>query len=88
MSDLIAKYDSVARSLEKLREQERTMRESRPVQDDARVNIVGEAFSGVQLSAGDAHLTLVDRVPGPVTYRKPAQQNEWIMDKFQAMRKE
>jgi uncharacterized protein (DUF342 family) len=88
MSALIAKYDSVAQSLEKLREQERTMRESRPVQDDARVNVIGEAFPGVQLSAGDTHYTLVDRVAGPVTYRKPAQQGEWMMDKFQAMRKE
>jgi uncharacterized protein (DUF342 family) len=87
MSDLLAKYDSVAQSLEKLREQERMMRESRPVEDEARVNVVGEAFAGVVLSAGDARFTLVDRVSGPLTYRKPAQQVEWVLDKFQAMKR-
>jgi hypothetical protein len=87
MSDLLAKYDSVAQSLEKLREQERMMRESRPVEDEARGNVVGEAFAGVVLSAGDARFTLVDRVSGPLTYRKPAQQVEWVLDKFQAMKR-
>jgi uncharacterized protein (DUF342 family) len=87
MSDLLAKYDSVARSLEELREQERVMRESRPVQDEARVNILGEVFAGVELSAGDARFTLADRVAGPVTYRKPTQQAEWVLDKFQAMKR-
>ncbi len=87
MSGLLAKYDSVAQSLEKLREQERTMRESGPVQEDSRVNIVGEAFPGAEFAAGEVRLTLKERVVGPVTYRKPAQQGEWIIEKFQGMKK-
>jgi len=87
MSGLIEKYDAVAQSLDKLREQERSMRESRPVQEDARVNVVGEAFPGVELAAGETRYTLQERVAGPVSYRKPAQQADWVIEKFQGMRK-
>lgn len=84
---LLEKYDEVSRSLEKLREKEKEMRDSKPSGDDSRVNAMSRIYAGVELGAGDARYTFLEAVNGPVSYRREGQHGEWIMDKFQAIKR-
>jgi hypothetical protein len=87
ISALLDKYDEVSRSLEKLRESEKAMRDAKPSGDDARVNAMSRIYAGVELGAGDARYTFLESINGPVSYRREGQHGEWIMDKFQAIKR-
>lgn len=87
MTALLDKYDEVSQSLGKLREKERAMRESKPAVDDARVNVVSQACAGVELGAGEIRLSFLEGVTGPVTYRRESQRGEWVMEKFESLKR-
>lgn len=88
IASLLDKYDHVVQSLEKLREREQQMRESKQIKDDARVNIVKRVYSGVELASGHVRLNLKEGVDGPVSYCRHAQHTEWSIEKFQALKRE
>lgn len=85
---LLEKYDGVSNSLEKLREREKAMRESKEIKDDARVNVVTRMFAGVELASAGVEMSVKETVAGPVSYRRPVLQSEWIIDKFEALQRE
>jgi len=87
IADLLAKYDEVSQSLERLREKERSMRESKPVEGDARVSVTGQAYAGVELGAIDARLPILENVAGPISYRRSGAQGEWNSEPFQTIKK-
>jgi uncharacterized protein (DUF342 family) len=84
---LLDRYDGVVKSLDRLREQERTMRESKPVQEGVRVSILKQAHAGVVLLSNDARLELKESVPGPVSYRRSETSAEWVEAKNQSSSK-
>ncbi len=84
IASLLDKYDGVVQSLNRLREQEKAMRESKPVFQEARVSASGHIHAGVVLNSGDAHLELKEEVAGPISYRK-SEQGEWVPEKFQKL---
>lgn len=84
ISALLDKYDGVVQSLNRLREQEREMRESKPVFQEARVSISEHMHAGVVLGSGDVRLELKEGVEGPISYRK-SEKGEWMLDRFQRL---
>jgi uncharacterized protein (DUF342 family) len=87
ISGLLEKYDSVVQSLERLRNKEREMRESKPIQTDARVSVSGIVHAGVVLTSSDVRFEIKEDIKGPISFRRPDQQAEWIMEKFQSVKR-
>jgi uncharacterized protein (DUF342 family) len=87
ISGLLEKYDGVVKSLEHLRNKEREMRESKPVQSDARVSVSGIVHAGIVLTSGDVRLEVKEDIKGPISFRRPDQQSEWVMEKFQSVKR-
>jgi uncharacterized protein (DUF342 family) len=87
ISGLLQKYDGVVESLSRLRQQEREMRESKPVQSDARISVSGTLHAGVVLTSGDIRLEIKEDIAGPISFRRPDHQSEWVMEKFQSVKK-
>jgi uncharacterized protein (DUF342 family) len=87
ISGLLEKYDAVVRSLEHLKNKEREMRESKPVQTDARVSVSGIVHAGVVLTSGDVRFEVKEDIKGPISFRRPDQQAEWVMEKFQNIKR-
>lgn len=87
ISALLQKYDEVVESLSLLRQQERAMREAKPVQSDARISISGTVHAGVVLASGDVRLELKEDITGPISFRRPDHQAQWVMEKFQSVKK-
>jgi hypothetical protein len=80
ISSLLDKYDSVVNSLTKLRDQERQMRESKPTQSDAVITVSGVAHAGVSLTSGEVRLDIKEEMKGPISFRRPDHQSEWIIE--------
>jgi uncharacterized protein (DUF342 family) len=87
ISGLLEKYDGVVNSLSRLREQERQMRESKPVQTDARISVSGEVHAGVVLTCGERRLEIKETMKGPISFRCPEHQAEWQIEKFQSVKR-
>jgi len=87
ITGLLEKYDGVVSSLERLRQQERKMRESKQAQTDARIVVSGVAYAGTVFTLGEARLELKDNVQGPVSFRCPDRNSEWIVEKVQGVKK-
>lgn len=87
IAGLLDKYDGVVASLSRLREQEREMRESKPVQSDARISISGEVHAGVVLTCGERRLEIKETIKGPISFSCPEHQSEWKTEKFQSVKR-
>lgn len=87
LSGLLDKYDAVVQSLKLLRNKEREMHESKPVQTDARVSVSGMVHAGVVLTSGDAKFEVKEAIKGPISFRRPDQQSEWVIEKFQSIKR-
>lgn len=87
ISVLLQKYDGVVESLSRLREQERQMREAKPVQSDARISVSGIVHAGVVLASGDVRLEIKEDIAGPISFRRPDHQAQWVMEKFQSVKR-
>ena len=87
ISSLLDKYDDVVNSLTKLREQERQMRESKPTQSGALISVSGCVYAGVSLTSGDVRLDIKEDMQGPVSFRRPDHQSEWVVESFQSVKK-
>jgi uncharacterized protein (DUF342 family) len=85
IKSLLDKYDGVVQSLSKLCEQERLMRESKPVQGGARISASGWIHAGVVLTSNDARLELKESVEGPVSYRLTEKAGDWVLDRYQRL---
>jgi hypothetical protein len=85
ITSLLDKYDGVSQSLGRLREQEKLMRESKPVPQDARVGISRTVHAGVVLCSGDVRLEIKESLDGPLSFHRVEQKGEWQQDKFQKM---
>jgi uncharacterized protein (DUF342 family) len=87
ISGLLQKYDSVVQSLDQLRQKERQMREAKPVQSDARVSVSGVVHAGVVLTSGEVRFEIKEDMKGPVSFRRPDQQSDWGIEKFQSLKR-
>jgi uncharacterized protein (DUF342 family) len=87
ISALLDRYDQVSKSLDTLREQEKKMRESKQVPQDARISASTAIHAGVVLSSGDARLELKESVEGPVSFHRIDQRGEWLKDRFQSIKR-
>lgn len=80
ISSLLEKYDGVVNSLTKLRDQERQMRESKPTQSDAVITVSGVVHAGVSLTSGEVRLDIKEEMKGPISFRRPDHQSEWVIE--------
>ncbi len=87
LSGLLEKYDAVVQSLNLLRNKEREMHESKPVQSDARVSVSGIVHAGVVLTSGGVKFEVKEDIRGPISFRRPDQQSEWVIEKFQNIKR-
>lgn len=87
ISGLLERYDQVALSLEKLRIQERQMRESRPIPPEARISVSTMIYAGTILSSSDTRLEIKESIEGPVSFHRVNQQGEWVKDRFLSIKR-
>ena len=82
---LLDKYDGVSQSLGKLRDQEKSMRESKPIPQDARISVSKLLHAGVVLLSGDARLEVRESIEGPLSFARSEQTKEWVQGKFESV---
>jgi uncharacterized protein (DUF342 family) len=87
ITGLLERYDQVAVSLEKLRLQEKQMRESRPVPPEARISVSTMIHAGTILNSNDTTLEIKESIEGPVSFHRVNQQGEWVKDRYQAIKR-
>jgi uncharacterized protein (DUF342 family) len=85
ITSLLERYDGVVKSLSKLREQERSMRESKPLQEGARISVREHLHAGVVLMSTASRIEIQESVEGPLSYRRADQSSEWIPDRYQKL---
>jgi uncharacterized protein (DUF342 family) len=83
ISALLDRYDQVDTSLASLRDQERRMRESKHVPQDARISASTAIHAGVVLSSGEARLELKESLEGPLSFHRLDQHGEWLKGRFE-----
>jgi hypothetical protein len=49
--------------------------------------MVSQAYAGVELRAGEIHLSFLEGITGPVSYRRESQRGEWVMEKFESLKR-
>ena len=82
MTALLDKYDQVEKSLERLQDLERKMREGKPLETNARVNVKEEIKAGVSLKSGEAVHAFKDPVRGPICFKPTDDRKEWKQEQF------
>lgn len=82
MVALLDKHDQVTKSLEHLKGLEKKMREGKPLESNARVNVREMANAGTVLTSGETILELKDSVAGPVCYKPSDDRSEWRQEAF------
>jgi hypothetical protein len=88
MTSLLDRYDGVVASLGKLHERERAMRESKPILEEARVNVRQQIHAGVVLMSNDLRLELKESFDGPMSFRRSAGVGEWKQGRYQKLTRE
>lgn len=87
ISELLNKYDGVQASLVKLQDAMKRMRESKPMEESSRVNVLGIAHAGVVLNTSTATLELHEDRKGPVSFKPPAAEGDWAIVEYQPLQK-
>ncbi len=82
MMALLDKYDQVQKSLEHLRGIEKRMREGKPLESSARVNIRETAHAGTALKTGETVLEFKDPQTGPISFRPSDDRSEWQQQEY------
>lgn len=88
MMALLDKYDHVQKSLEHLEGIEKKMREGKPLELEARVNIIEKAHAGTFFKTGEAVLELKDPVQGPASFKPSDDRKAWSTVPYQDLGKE
>jgi uncharacterized protein (DUF342 family) len=87
MSELLNKYDGVQASLTKLQDAMKRMREAKPMEESSRVNVLGMAHAGVSLRTSLATLELHEDRKGPISFKPPAVEGDWVIVEYQPLQK-
>jgi uncharacterized protein (DUF342 family) len=82
MTALLDKYDQVQKSLERLQGIEKKMREGKPLESNARINVLEKVFAGAVFKTGEAFVEHKDPVQGPVSFKPSDDRKEWITVPF------
>ncbi|MEN9846508.1 MAG: hypothetical protein RIS36_1655 [Pseudomonadota bacterium] len=87
ISELLYKYDGVQASLAKLQESLKHMRESKPMEESSRINILGMAHSGVVLSTSSTKLEFHEDKQGPVSFKPQPAGGAWASVQYEPLQK-
>lgn len=87
ISELLNKYDGVQASMAKLKDALKRMRESKPMEESSRINVIGMMFSGVVLNTATATLTVQEDTKGPISFKPPAVEGEWTIVEYEPLQK-
>lgn len=87
ISELINRFDSVQASMDRLQSMMKTMRESKPPEENSRVNVLGTAYPGVSLHAASGELKLNEEVKGPASFKPKVGQEGWTQEGYQPLLK-
>lgn len=82
MMALLDKHDQVQKSLEHLRGLEKKMREGKPLESNARVNVREVLHAGTVFTTGETNLEFKDSLPGPVSYKPSEDRRDWTQEAF------
>ena len=88
ITELLNKYDAVQASMTKLQDALKRMREAKPMEESSRINVSGAAHAGVVLNTATATLTLQEDRKGPLSFKPPAVEGEWMNVEYQPLQKE
>jgi hypothetical protein len=88
MMMLLDKYDQVQKALEHLESLEKKMREGKPLELEARINVTEKAHAGTVFRTGDAMLELKDPVQGPASFKPTDDRKAWSTVPYQDLTKE
>ena len=87
ITELLNKYDGVQESLAKLQESLKQMRESKPMEESSRINILGVAYSGVVLNTTGAKLEFHEDKQGPLSFKPQPGGAEWTPVSYEPLQK-
>lgn len=88
MMMLLDKYDQVQKALEHLESLEKKMREGKPLELEARINVTEKAHAGTVFRTGDAMLELKDPVQGPASFKPTDDRKAWSTVPYEDLTKE
>jgi uncharacterized protein (DUF342 family) len=87
ITELLNKYDGVQASLGKLQESLKQMRESKPMEESSRINILGMAYAGVVLNATAAKFEFHENKQGPLSFKPQQAGGEWLEVPYEPLQK-
>ena len=87
ITELLNRYDGVQASLAKLQDALKRMREAKPMEESSRINVLGIVHAGVVLDTTAAMLELHEDRKGPVSFKPPAIEGEWVTSEYEPLQK-
>lgn len=87
ITELLNKYDGVQASLTKLQDALNRMRESKPMEESSRINVLGMVHAGVVLNSTAAMLEFHENRKGPVSFKPPAVEGDWTTPEYEPLQK-
>jgi len=87
ITELLNKYDGVQASLTKLQESLKRMRESKPMEETSRINILGSMYSGVVFNTTAAKLEIHEDKQGPLSFKPQSAGGEWVSVPYETLQK-
>ena len=87
ITELLYKYDGVQASLAKLQDSMKQMRESKPMEEASRINILAAAHAGVVLSTSVAKLEFHEEKQGPISFKPQPAGAEWASVPYEPLQK-
>lgn len=87
ITELLNKYDGVQASLTKLQDSIKRMRESKPMEDSSRINILGIACSGVVLNTTAAKFEFKEDKQGPLSFKPEPGGGEWVSVSYEPLQR-
>jgi uncharacterized protein (DUF342 family) len=87
ITELLNKYDGVQASLTKLQDSIKRMRESKPMEESSRINILGMAYSGLVLNTTAAKFEFKEDKQGPLSFKPEPGGGEWASVSYEPLQR-
>ena len=82
---LLDKYDQVQKSLQVLHNSEKKLRDAKPIESSASVNVLETMYSGAVLKTGSSAFEIKDTLAGPLSFKPTEDRSSWSTEQFKAL---
>ena len=79
------KYDQVQKSLQVLHNSEKKLRDAKPIESSASVNVLETMYSGAVLKTGSSAFEIKDTLAGPLSFKPTEDRSSWSTEQFKAL---